>query len=188
MKKMVRCSACGYIMEEQKLGAKCPACGAPKTAFRPFEDPVAYPRRRLLNIHLHPIAVHFPTAFSVAVLVLAIAAGFLAGTAGDLLFSTLKILALFIPLTVIVSAVAGYIDGKVRFRRIKNSSILKQKILFAAVYLVVSAALAGVVWTQGFEQGIFVLLAVLLAAAEVVLSIILGLLGTSLTEALFPGK
>ena len=35
MKKYVRCKACGYIMEEGKVGDRCPACGAPRAALVP---------------------------------------------------------------------------------------------------------------------------------------------------------
>ena len=81
MKTMIRCKACGYIMEGGKLGDKCPACGAPKTAFEPYTDPMAAPRRKMLNLQLHPIAVHFPITFAVAAFVFSLAILFLSGEA-----------------------------------------------------------------------------------------------------------
>ena len=64
MKDYVRCKACGYIMERSKLGDKCPACGVSATMFEPYDDKLSEKRRRLLDIHVHPIVVHFPQAFA----------------------------------------------------------------------------------------------------------------------------
>ena len=68
MRKLVRCKACGFIMQENELREKCPACGAPKTVFEPYTDTVGEKRRRLLDMDLHPMMVHFPTSFIVAIL------------------------------------------------------------------------------------------------------------------------
>src|SRR3972149_10318207 len=68
--KMVRCKVCGYVMPEGKLRDKCPACGVAAKAFEPWEDPLSEQRRRALALDLHPIAVHFPTAFVVSLIVI----------------------------------------------------------------------------------------------------------------------
>jgi uncharacterized membrane protein len=188
MKNMVRCKACGYVMEERKLGDKCPACGAPKSSFSLYADPMSARRRRLLGFHLHPIAVHFPTALAVAVLVFAIAAPLFSGDPKSLLVSTVKVLVLFIPLVVIIAGLVGFVDGKVRFRKIKNSLILKRKIVYASVLLFVSLVMAITVWIGGFDNNLLAWLAVLLAAVAVVLCAALALLGMSITEAAFPGN
>jgi uncharacterized membrane protein len=188
MKKMVRCKACGYIMEEGKLEDKCPACGAPKTAFMPYVDAMSAPRRNLLKLDLHPMAVHFPVSFAVAVLVFSIAIVFFSGEAQTLLINTTKIVVLFIPVVIIIAGVVGFMDGKVRFRKIKNSKILQRKILYASILLIVSSVLAVIVWISGFVTIIFTLVAILLAALAVGLVVVLSLLGTSITEAAFPGN
>jgi uncharacterized membrane protein len=187
MKKMVRCKACGYIMEEGKLGDKCPACGAPKTAFLPFDDPVSPARRNRLKLDLHPMAVHFPVSFAVAALVFAIATALFSGDTRTLLISTTKIIVLLFPFLIIIAGIVGFVDGRVRFRKIKNSLILKKKILYAVMLFIVSVVLAVIVWIFGFDKGIFTLVAVLLAAISVSLIIALALLGTSISEAAFPG-
>lgn len=99
MKKMVRCKACGYIMEESKLGDFCPACGVPRISFEPYTDSISESRRRILNFDLHPIAVHFPVSFTVAVLVFSVASLLFSGQIEDLLTCTTKMLALFCPLS-----------------------------------------------------------------------------------------
>jgi hypothetical protein len=187
MKKTVRCKACGYIIEEGKLGDRCPACGAPKTAFLPFEDPVSPVRRNILKLDLHPMAVHFPVSFAVAALVFVITTALFTGEARILLISATKIMVLLFPVLIIIAGIVGYIDGKVRFRKIQNSLILKRKILYAVMLFIVSVVLAIIVWIFGFDKGIITLIAVLLAAISVCLIIALALLGTSISEAAFPG-
>jgi uncharacterized membrane protein len=187
MKKLVRCKACGYIMEEGKLGDRCPACGAPKAAFVEYTDPMNRTRRRLLKWELHPIAVHFPVSFAVAVLVFSIIIAFMSGDVKEMLVNTTEIMVLFIPVLVIVAGVAGYIDGKVRFRKIRNSRILKKKILYSSFLFVIAAVLAVTVWTEGFDSIVSVSLIAVLAAVAVVLISILALLGTSITESAFAG-
>ncbi len=188
MKKLIRCKACGYIMEEGKLGDKCPACGAPKTAFMPYVDTMGARRRNILKLDLHPIAVHFPISFSVAVLVFSIAIFFLAGDARTFLINTNRILVLLIPVMVIIAGTVGYIDGKVRFRKLGNSQILKRKILYASIFLAASIALAVVVWVSGLENPAYIAASVVLAALALGMIIILSLLGTSILEAAFPGN
>jgi len=188
MKKLVRCRACGFIMDEEKLGDKCPACGAPKIAFEPYTDPMGEKRRRLLKLDLHPVAVHFPVSFSVLVLLFSIVNLFLSGTASDLLVDTIKIMALLLPVFVIIAGILGYNDGKVRFRKIKISKILKAKILYAGIFFVVAAVLAAAIWTEGFDTGISTALIIVLAAGTITLSVILGLLGVSINKAAFPGN
>jgi uncharacterized membrane protein len=188
MKKLVRCKACGYIMEEGKLGDKCPACGAPKAAFMPYVDTMGARRRNILKLDLHPIAVHFPVSFSVAVLVFSIAIFFLTGDARTFLINTNKVLVLLIPVMVIIAGTAGFIDGKVRFRKVGNSQILRRKILYAGIFLTASIALAVMVWVFGFGSPAFTAASVVLAAIASGMIVILSLLGTSILDAAFPGN
>ncbi len=183
--KLVRGKACGFVMAEGELGDRCPACGAPRTAFQPYVDPVGESKRRILRFHLHPIAVHFPTTLSVAILVFTLGALAMGGQAGDLLVSANKILGVFFPAVVLLSGSLGFWEGKIRFRKIRNSKILKTKLTYAMALLVVSLAISVTVWPSGVG---FQILTAVLAAATVVCSIFLGLLGMSLDDAAFPGK
>jgi hypothetical protein len=188
MKKMVRCKACGHIMPEANLGDKCPACGALRTVFEPYTDQMGEKRRRILNLDLHPMAVHFPTAFAVAILVFSLGITFLTGTAGELLICATGILTLFLPLVVLLAFLVGLLDGTTRFRHIKNSRILKVKITVGVIYFVLSVALALLVWLKGFGGPVFTWAAVLLDAVCVGCTIILSLLGTSILNSAFPGN
>lgn len=183
--KLVRCKACGFIMPEGQQGDRCPACGAPRSAFEPYVDRVGESRRRILRFHLHPIAVHFPTTLSVAILVFSAGALILTGQAGSLVESTVQILGICLPLVVLLAGIIGFWDGKMRFRKIRNSKILKTKLSYAIALFLVSLGIAVIVWPDG---PIFKVLVLVLSAGTVVCSIFLGLLGMSLDDAAFPGK
>jgi hypothetical protein len=185
---MIRCKACGYITKEGELGDRCPACGAPKTAFQPYTDPVGEHRRKILKLDLHPVGVHFATSFAVVVFLFSLADLFLSGNSQTTLVDATKIIVLLQPLVVVAVILLGILDGKIRFRRIKNSQILKRKIVYGIILWVVSAGSAAIIWSNSFASVALSSLAVLLAAAAVVLVLLLGLLGASIREAAFPGS
>jgi hypothetical protein len=131
---LVRCKVYGYITAEKKPREKCPACGAPRATFEPYKDRVSERRRRILNLTIHPIAVHFPQAFAVSVLVLLLAPFVFSGKVDDRFIGTAKILTLFFPLVVAASFVAGLYDGKTRFKQIQRSPILRRRLVFASLF------------------------------------------------------
>jgi hypothetical protein len=185
---MRRCKACGYIMRPGEKEDRCPACGAPLASFEPYNDPVGTARRRILNLHLHPIAVHFPTTFATAAFVFSAGILFLSGETQTLLVSTMKIISIFLPVVIILAFLAGWWDGTLRFRKIKNSRILKKKIVYACILFPVSLGLVTVVWAGAYDTFGVTLIAILLSAVAVVSTLFLGILGTSITAAAFPGK
>ncbi|MHB8084574.1 MAG: rubredoxin-like domain-containing protein [Dehalococcoidia bacterium] len=188
MKKMVRCKACGFIMEESKLGDVCPACGVPRISFEPYTDPISENRRRILNFDLHPIAVHFPVSFTVAVLVFSLASFLFSGQVEDLLTYTTKMLVLFLPPVVLLAFLVGLLDGKARFRKIRNSHILKTKIVLGIVLFVLSLGLAVVIWLKAFTDPVFTLISIILSVGALACVFVLSLLGTSVSNAALPGK
>lgn len=187
MSPKVRCKVCGYITAEKDLGEKCPACGAPRAAFAPYTDRISARRRRYLNLTIHPIAVHFPQAFGSAVLVLAVAPLIFRDKVEDFLVQGLKFLSLFLPLLVAASLVAGWLDGRVRFKKIGRSLILKRKVVLASLFLLFSVALALLVWLKGVGSSGLLALTILAALAAFICSFWLGLLGTKIANAEWPG-
>jgi hypothetical protein len=188
MKKLVRCKSCGYVMAEERLGATCPACGVSREMFEPYTDPVGESRRRILDMHIHPIAVHFPTSFASTILVLLLGGVILRGTAGDYLVYTVKLTALALPVLVLAAFLAGLVDGTIRFRRIDRSRILKTKAVYGALFFIFAAAVALVVWTKGIADPAPRWLSIVLDAGAVGCSVVLGRLGMPLGTAAFPGK
>jgi rubredoxin len=186
MSKYVRCKACGYITREGKLGDRCPACGAPKAAFEPYDDPMSARRRALLRLDLHPVSVHFPVSLTSVVLVFLILSAFLSGRAHAMLADTVKTLVLLLPALAIVAGIAGIIDGRTRFRKIKNSMILKRKILGACLLFVVLTAQTVIIWVAGFG-GAGIAGAAVLGAIAVGIIVVLALMGRDIRVAAFPG-
>ncbi len=54
-------------MEAGKLGDVCPACGLPRKVFEPYRERVSINRLRLLNLDMHPIAIHLSQAMVIAI-------------------------------------------------------------------------------------------------------------------------
>ncbi len=77
MKELVRCRPCGFVMEAGKLGDVCPACGMPRKVFEPYREKVSINRLRLLNLDLHPIAIHLSQTLVIAIPVLVVLVNFL---------------------------------------------------------------------------------------------------------------
>ncbi len=185
MKNEVRCKACGYIMKEEKLGDECPACGVSKTAFEPYKEKLSQRRRFILDLHLHPIAVHFPQAFASILPVFIIGGILLTCPFGDMLISTATVLIYLLPLTVIPAIAAGLIDGKTRFKSIVTIS-LKKKIITSTILLILSIFLAIYTYTHHITASTFPVilgLSILCIACEV----ILGQIGNKLMESKLPG-
>lgn len=186
MKPLLRCRVCGYLTAENKLRDQCPACGAPRAVFDPYTDRMSERRRKLLDLHLHPMLVHFPQAFSVSVLALAFAPLIFKGKAEELLFGTLKILALALPVSAAASLAAGVFDGRVRFKKIRRSPILKRKLVLSFGLFVSSAAEALVLWL-GNGPGRGILPVIGLAFIAIICSLALGSQGIKVASSEMPG-
>jgi uncharacterized membrane protein/rubredoxin len=187
MSPLTRCKVCGYITAEDKLKDRCPACGAPRSAFEPFADRISRRRRRFLDLNIHPMAVHFPQAFASSLLVLMIAPLVFKGTMRDLFFSTAKLLSLFLPLFVAASMLVGYLDARSRLKRVRRSSILIKKIIYGCLFFILSVALALLIWLKGLSAPGTIACGIILALGGSIFSILLGLLGSRLILAAVPG-
>jgi len=67
MKELVRCRPCGFVIEADKFGDVCPACGMPRKAFEPYREKVALNRLTILSFDLHPITIHLSQTFVVLI-------------------------------------------------------------------------------------------------------------------------
>ncbi len=188
MAKTVRCKICGYIMPESRLKDKCPACGVAAKAFEPYEDSLSEARRRALNLDLHPIAVHFPTTFTVSLLVAFLVPFVFSGRVEELFLCAGRLMSLFLPFLVVLAFLLGYKDGTVRFRSLRRSEVLKKKILFGSLYLASALALALVVWLWGVGGTASLLVALALTAAGLAFNLRLSLLGASVLNSAMPGR
>lgn len=128
MANLIRCKACGYVTCEGKIKDVCPACGVPAKMFEPYTDPVSQKRRLILGLHIHPIMVHFPQAFTVTLFILAVLSYVTPPAIKESLIVSIKVISFFLPYFIILSLLTGLFDGKIRFRKL-TTPFLKRKIV-----------------------------------------------------------
>lgn len=187
MKDMVRCKACGYIMEKDSLVDICPACGVKKEMFEPWEDKVGALRRFILDKHLHPVIVHAPQALTFLLLLLSAAFPlFGADLQNTYLWPAVVVMSWLLPITIVATILSGFFDAMVRYRKVATPALLQKQILG---YLLLAASVVMVVLAS---SGTFASLTIWLSylAANLVAmatSAILGIKGSKLTHAAMPG-
>jgi uncharacterized membrane protein len=150
MKKLIKCKVCGFVGVEGEIKKICPACAAPITAFEEFENNISDERRMKLNLHIHPILVHFPQSLASLSLVFIVIAFITEGQIGDGLLTTEKILSIVLPFSVVAAMIAGLFDAKTRFTR-KFGPLVKQKILLGIILLLSSTASAVLINQESFD-------------------------------------
>ena len=185
MENLVICKACGYVMKEHKVGEKCPACGLPKTVFKPHKEKMSAKRKFILELALHPITVHFPQAFAISLPILIILDIIFHSSFGPELISVSKIMCYVLPFTVMGAFISGLIDGKTRFKTISTPALI-QKIIIASVLLLFSIAIFVLAVISDFESGSRIIILVL-SVCCVICEIILGKIGSKLMYAKMAG-
>lgn len=187
MKDMVRCKACGYIMEKDALGDVCPACGVKKEMFEPWEDKVGTLRRFILDKHLHPVIVHAPQALTFLLLILAaIFPLFSSDLRSQYLWPAIVVMSWLLPVTVVATIASGFFDAMVRYRKIATPALLQKQLL--GYLLTAASVVMVVVASSGTFADLTVWLSFLAAnAVAMATSAILGLKGAKLTHAAMPG-
>lgn len=186
MVQFVRCKVCGYIIKESKLGDLCPACGVKKTAFEPYELTISEKRMKILELHIHPIIVHFPQGFIPAILLLSILVAIFNDPFQNYFLIALKIFSISLPFVITASAAAGILDGKIRFKSI-TTPMLKQKIMIGSTALILSVLLtvsAFLINVSSLEILWTIALGLLLLGC----SVFLGYIGGRLTCSVRVGK
>ena len=128
------CRVCGYIETADKADQPCPACGFPKTVWAEYTPRKLNPtRKRLLDLHLHPIAVHFPIAGSAMTVGLPILGLIVPYSLAFRLFDFTMLVCLVMPLLVLIGGISGYIGGKLRYKT-TTAPVMKFKIYLSIVY------------------------------------------------------
>lgn len=146
--KWVICRVCGYIEDAKYKDQPCPACGFPPTIWMDYTPRRINPKReKLLDLHLHPICVHFPivaTTGSFFVPIIALLIPSIAAT----LFHVVTLVTLILPALVILGGISGYIGSKLRYKTV-TAKYLKQKIYLSIAYLILSCVQSYMAYTQG---------------------------------------
>lgn len=182
----VRCKACGFVVEESKLGDLCPACGVKRAMFAPDTEKLSEKRRRVLDAHIHPIIVHLPQAFAVSALALSLAHLAVPAFFTQHVWHTLQVVCVCLPFAGVAAFLSGWYDGKVRFRKV-STPLLKRKIAWGSAFTASAVILA--VLAPSADDATLMTGAALTALSAVCFacSIVLGRIGASLTNAKFSG-
>jgi len=182
MKELVRCRPCGYVMEKDKLGDVCPACGLPHKVFEPYREKVSLNRLMILNLDLHPIAIHLSQSFMALIPLLLI---------NQILFPdfyynesavVIKFCITLLPLCMLLAFVTGMIDGITRFKSLKPP-LLRNKLIFGGLIILISILLF-FMKNMADQKVIFLLL----SSLGLAFAVILGLIGKKLLNVILPGK
>jgi rubredoxin len=181
MKELVRCRPCGYVMEADKLGDVCPACGLPRKVFEPYRERVSLNRLRLLNLDLHPIVIHLSQALVIAIPVLTILINFFGNFQPEVLRNVLIFSVFVFPFTLVFAIITGVVDGLTRFKTLKTP-LLRVKIIFSIIILLLAIALSIVGPLENYKWITLVLSLLCLAAG-----VQLGLWGKKLIDVILPG-
>ena len=186
MSTLVRCKACGYIMESGSLGEVCPACGVPAKQFEPYDDKVKESRRRILDLHIHPVIVHAPQAFALTLLVLAPVIGLLDATSRTLFLDTSRVLGVALPFTVLAAFLSGLFDARLRFKK-TTAPLLRKKKLFGALFFLASLGSCAMALWSPLDSAMTLTLFGLVAALGLGAGAFLGIMGTPRLVAKLPG-
>lgn len=182
---LMRCKACGYVIEQAKIGEVCPACGLPRTVFEEYKDPVKPGRRKIIDLHLHPIGVHFPQALATLIAFFIIASWILERTLAIQLLESTQVLAVLLPFSVLGAMLAGLLDAKVRFKKI-GTPLLKIKIALGTLLLLMSVAICVLVLVPNLGRWtVYAVLALSLGCVGC--EIVLGSIGAKLMYAFLRG-
>ncbi len=179
-----RCKVCGFITNSESAPEICSACGA-KTPFQEYTLPIDEKRWKLLQLHLHPISVHFPVAIALfSALFLTLYLIFPDFYPNEVLNVSAGIILIF-PLFVLFAMFLGRIDAKLRFKR-TNTPLLKKKIIFASLLFICALGMMIIVLVGELES--LILLTTILAFISFGFAGILGFLGGQIINAHIPAS
>ena len=182
MKELVRCKPCGYVMEADKLGDVCPACGMPRKAFEPYRERVALNRLFVLSLDLHPIAIHLSQTFVILIPAMILLTKVFPGFHFELFSNVLRFAVFVFPFTLVIAIITGIIDGLFRFKTL-TPPLLKTKILFSSIIVVLGFALFFVAAPDHYG-----IITIILSLASLACAVRLGLLGKQLIDVILPGS
>ncbi|PCH67665.1 MAG: hypothetical protein COC06_10980 [Bacteroidales bacterium] len=182
MKELVRCRPCGYVMEKDKLNGVCPACGLPDKVFEAYRERVSPNRLFILNLDLHPIAIHISQTFIALIPLLLVSLWLFPNYHPEKVRIIAEFLIIFLPLALVLAFITGIVDGITRFKSLKPP-LLRNKIIYSVILLLISGVL---LYLMMHSQSHMLLLLVGLIGLG--FAVVLGLIGKSLLNVILPGK
>lgn len=183
--ELVRCRPYGYVMKKSELDkvGVSPACGLPHSVFEPYREKVSPKRLYLLDLDIHPIAIHLSQTFVAMIPFLMLFHWIFPHFLPEIITSVVTFSIYVFPLTLILSFVLGVIDGLTRFKTLETP-FLKGKIYYGTAILVTSVILLLSFALLPHKYGIF---NVLLGFASLFFVVKLGMMGKKLINVILPG-
>ena len=181
MKELVRCRPCGFVIEADKLGDVCPACGLPRKVFEPYREKVSRNRLMLLGIDMHPIAIHLSQTFVILIPVLIFFTKVFPNFYFEMFSNVLQFSIIVFPFTLVIAILTGVVDGLTRFKSL-SPPLLKIKIIFSAIIIVLAFGM--LFYAKHDNYGI---ITIRLSLASLACAIRLGLWGKKLIDVILPG-
>ena len=181
MKELVRCRPCGYVMEADKLGDVCPACGLPRKVFEPYRERVSRNRLMMLNLDLHPIAIHLSQTLVIAIPFFVILKSFFSSFQPEIVKNVLTFAVFVFPFTLALAIITGVIDGLTRFKTLATP-LLRVKIIFSIIILTLSVIIFFVAPNENSY-----ILTLILSVLSLAAGVQLGLWGKKLINVILPG-
>ena len=148
--EVMRCRACGFVVSGKRSWKKCPACGLPGSVFEPFREEISPKRKFFLDLHLHPIAVHFPQALIVLVFFFVFFEGLFDADLVPRARTVVTVLIYMLPLLTFIAAVLGVIDGRVRFRKLATPALMV-KMAAGALFFLFTVSMAFTMLYEGLD-------------------------------------
>jgi len=179
--ELVRCRPCGYVMKASDLGDVCPACGLPRNVFEPYRERVSANRLFILELDIHPIAIHLSQTFVALTPLLIIFHLLFPDYQETIVHSVINFSIFALPFSLILSFISGLIDGITRFKTLRTP-MLRSKIIFSSSILVLTFIQLFI-----FTPGIYTWINILLSFAALGCAIKLGLVGKHLIDVILPG-
>jgi hypothetical protein len=168
-------------MEADKLGDVCPACGLPRKVFEPYRERVSRNRLTLLNLDLHPIAIHLSQTLVISIPVFVLLKNFFSSFQPEIISNILKFAVFVFPFTLLLAVITGVIDGLTRFKTLATP-LLRVKITFSLIILTLSII---IFFVAPNEKNY--ILTIILSILSLAAGIQLGLWGKKLINVILPG-
>ena len=179
MKKIYKCRVCGYVIEREDPPDICPACGVKGKIFEEYEPGISKKRRKILELYIHPILVHFPIAFVFSMLLISLLLCLHVFDEPSVFMAMQGVIIWILPFAAFLATLAGMYDGKLRFKRM-NTPHLKKKLVLAGGFILISVLLLVIQEFFAFDKSAYNVIFLIFSLIISVIAVLLGLIGGKL--------
>ncbi|MBD3191267.1 MAG: hypothetical protein GF308_11515 [Candidatus Heimdallarchaeota archaeon] len=181
------CRVCGYIVDGEH-DDNCPACGSPQRSFVPYERKIDAKRLKIIEFHLHPISTHFTIYSTMILTIIYIISLFTDSVLGiNIRYGgVFDFLVYLLPFFVLITAILGFVDGKLRYKTIKTPFLRLKVIMGISLLLSSSLTLVFHLLSNDGTPVVYLVIEGILIGLSLILSFGLGAIGSKLICQLVP--